>query len=170
MAQIEKTQIDTDENYSERYFRAARIRSPDSDPKESEATLEPGPKNLGSSVSICGFPLHGHGLSPRQSCCEEMQSTIREAKRALRERVSAVLKRIEAGERAAASAQARCLLAAQIRWRTAQWVLFFAPLPEELDVWPLLAEALSAGKKVALPRFVAETGSYEARQILDPRY
>ena len=97
-----------------------------------------------------------------------MHSTIPEAKRALRNQVSTLLKRIEPGERAAASAQARCLLAAQTKWQTAHWVLFFAPLPEELDVWPLLAEALSAGKKVALPRFVAETGSYEARQILDP--
>jgi 5-formyltetrahydrofolate cyclo-ligase len=96
-----------------------------------------------------------------------MHSTIREAKRALRNQVSAELKRIQPGERDAASAQARSRLAAQARWQTAQWVLFFAPLPEELDVWPLLAKALSAGKKVALPRFVVETGSYETRQVLD---
>src|SRR5205085_6670296 len=35
-------------------------------------------------------------------------------------------------------------------------VLFFAPLPEELDVWPLLGEALRSGKRVFLPRFVGE--------------
>jgi 5-formyltetrahydrofolate cyclo-ligase len=97
-----------------------------------------------------------------------MQSTIREAKRALRRQVSAALKRMGLGERGAASAQARCRLAAQALWQTAQWVLFFAPLPEELDVWPLLTEALSVGKKVALPRFVAERDSYEIRQVLDP--
>ena len=97
-----------------------------------------------------------------------MQDTIREAKRALRNEVHARLKRMEAGQRIAASAQARALLAAQALWQTAQWVLFFAPLPEEVDVWPLLTAALSAGKNVALPRFVAETGSYEARQIRDP--
>jgi len=97
-----------------------------------------------------------------------MQSTIREAKRALRNQVSARLREMEPGERCAASAQARSLLAAQTTWKTARSVLFFAPLPEELDVWPLLAEGLSAGKKVALPRFVAATGSYEACRILDP--
>ena len=107
-------------------------------------------------------------LTQRRPYLEEMQSAIREAKRALRSRISTALKRMEPGERAAASARARSLLAAQTRWQTAQWVLFFAPLPEELDVWPLLTEALSAGKKVALPRFVAERGNYEPRQVLDP--
>jgi 5-formyltetrahydrofolate cyclo-ligase len=98
-----------------------------------------------------------------------MQNTIREAKQALRSQVSARLKQMEPGERAAASDRARALLAAQALWKTAQWVLFFAPLPEEMDVWPLLTEALSTGKRVALPRFVAETRSYEACQILDPQ-
>jgi 5-formyltetrahydrofolate cyclo-ligase len=98
-----------------------------------------------------------------------MQKTIREAKQALRDQVRAAVARMEPGERVTASAQARALLAAQPLWRTAQWVLFFAPLPEELDVWPLLTAALSTAKRVALPRFVAKTRTYEACQILDPR-
>jgi 5-formyltetrahydrofolate cyclo-ligase len=98
-----------------------------------------------------------------------MQNTIREAKRALRAQVRAELQRIPDGERVAASAQARALLKAQAQWRAAQSVLFFAPLPEELDVWPLLSEAMSTGKRIALPRFVAETGTYEACLIQDPR-
>jgi 5-formyltetrahydrofolate cyclo-ligase len=97
-----------------------------------------------------------------------MQKTIKEAKQALRKQVRAELTHMEPGEQAAASAQARALLAAQALWKTAQWVLFFAPLPGELDIWPLLSEALSAAKRVALPRFVAETRSYEPCQILDP--
>ena len=44
-------------------------------------------------------------------------------------------------------------------------ILFFAPLLEEIDVWPLLPEALSAGKKVALPRFDAATDAYVACQV-----
>ncbi len=97
-----------------------------------------------------------------------MQNDIREAKRALRAEVCAELERIPAGERVTASAQARALLREQVLWKSAQSVLLFAPLPEELDIWPLLTEALSAGKRVALPRFVAETRTYEARQIQDP--
>jgi 5-formyltetrahydrofolate cyclo-ligase len=96
-----------------------------------------------------------------------MQMQIREAKQALRKHVRAALTHMEPGERATASAQARAVLAAQALWKTAQWVLFFAPLPGELDIWPLLSEALSAAKRVALPRFVAETRSYEPCQILD---
>ena len=97
-----------------------------------------------------------------------MQKAIRDAKVALRDRVRVELKRMAPVERTAASAQARALLAAQARWQAARSVLFYAPMPEELDVWPLLHEALSVGKKVSLPRFVAETRGYEACQILDP--
>jgi 5-formyltetrahydrofolate cyclo-ligase len=97
-----------------------------------------------------------------------MTTEIRAAKSALRKQVRAELKRMTPEERAAASAQARAALAAQVLWQQAQSILFFAPLPEELDVWPLLAEALSATKKVALPRFVAETRTYVACQIQNP--
>ena len=37
-----------------------------------------------------------------------------------------------------------------------------------MDVWPLFAEALAAGKQVALPRFAAERKAYEACAIQDP--
>jgi len=97
-----------------------------------------------------------------------MPSTIREAKAALRALALAAVRRIQAEERVAASARARALLAAQGRWTHARSVLLFAPLPEELDIWPLLTAALAAGKQVALPRFVAQTRTYEACQIQDP--
>jgi 5-formyltetrahydrofolate cyclo-ligase len=97
-----------------------------------------------------------------------MPSHILEAKQALRDQVRAQLCQMPARERVTASAQARALLKEQALWLTAQSVLLFAPLPEELDVWPLLAEALSRGKKVALPRFVAATRCYEACWILNP--
>ena len=91
-----------------------------------------------------------------------MQNAIDETKRALRKQVRAALQRIPAGQRVAASAKARALLKTQGRWRAAQSILFFAPMPAELDVWPLFTEALAAGKRVALPRFVAVTQRYEA--------
>jgi 5-formyltetrahydrofolate cyclo-ligase len=105
----------------------------------------------------------------RRAGPQQMQQTIRETKQALRNQVRAAVARMEPGERVAASTQACAVLEARAQWRTAQWVLFFAPLPRELDVWPLLTVALSAGKRVALPRFVAKTGTYEACQILDPK-
>jgi len=97
-----------------------------------------------------------------------MQNDYREAKQRLRYQMRAALRQIPAQQRATASAQARVLLKAQAQWRAAQSILFFAPLPEELDVWPLLAEALADGKRVALPRFAAAALNYEACQVLDP--
>lgn len=97
-----------------------------------------------------------------------MEKAIREAKVAVRTQVRAALREMGPAERSAASAQACALLAAQARWQIAQSILFYAPMPEELNVWPLLLEALCAGKRALLPRFVAETCGYEACQILDP--
>jgi 5-formyltetrahydrofolate cyclo-ligase len=70
-------------------------------------------------------------------------------------------------ERAAASAAAQALLIGQPSWRDAASVMFYAPLPSELDLWPLAGAALAAGKLLALPRFVPEINQYEPRQICD---
>src|SRR5258706_16093700 len=91
--------------------------------------------------------------------------SIRDSKTALRLQVQARLKELTAAQRAAASAQARQLCAAQAQWQQAQAILFFAPLPEESDVWPLVADSLLTGKVVGLPRFVAQTKSYIACQV-----
>jgi 5-formyltetrahydrofolate cyclo-ligase len=97
-----------------------------------------------------------------------VRNAIREAKRALRERVRAVLKQMPRQQRVSASARARALLESRPVWQTARSVLLFAPLPEELDIWPLVASAMAAGKQVALPRFLAPTRSYGASWIVNP--
>jgi 5-formyltetrahydrofolate cyclo-ligase len=66
-----------------------------------------------------------------------------------------------------ASAQARALLERQGLWGRARSILFFAPIQNELDVWPLLETALADGKIVALPRFLPETNRYTACQVRD---
>jgi 5-formyltetrahydrofolate cyclo-ligase len=96
-----------------------------------------------------------------------MQKAIQQAKHSLRVQVRADLARLTPEERAAASARACALLTTQEVWKRAQWVLFFAPLPTELDIWPLLQDALAAGKKVALPRFALGTNTYDPCQIID---
>jgi 5-formyltetrahydrofolate cyclo-ligase len=97
-----------------------------------------------------------------------MGTTIQEAKSALREEVVQRLKEIPAAERAVASARARALLTEQAPWRNAQTILFFAPLPGELDVWPLLAAALAAGKRASLPLFDRHQKNYTACIIENP--
>jgi 5-formyltetrahydrofolate cyclo-ligase len=97
-----------------------------------------------------------------------MQQARPEEKQILRKQIRGDLIAIPPEERVAASVRARALLSEQAVWKTAQWVLFFAPLPMELDIWPLLEDALGASKKVALPRFAVGNNAYEPCQILDP--
>jgi 5-formyltetrahydrofolate cyclo-ligase len=89
----------------------------------------------------------------------------REAKAALRQEIRSRIKELTPSTRATASTTARDLLVSQPTWRNAASVLFYAPLPDEIDLWPLVATALTQGKLVALPRFSTETNLYEPRQI-----
>jgi 5-formyltetrahydrofolate cyclo-ligase len=78
------------------------------------------------------------------------------------------LKALTPEERAVQSRRAWELLNRQAIWKKAQSILFYAPLPEEPDLWPLLTASLAAGRTVALPRFDAKTGQYVARRVQDP--
>jgi 5-formyltetrahydrofolate cyclo-ligase len=53
-------------------------------------------------------------------------------------------------------------------WQEAKTLMLFAPLPEELDVWPLLGAALAAGKQVALPRYAGTSAEYIACWVREP--
>jgi len=96
-----------------------------------------------------------------------MTTPLDSAKASLREQVCARVQNISTAARVAASAQLRAQLMEQPVWATARSVLLFAPLPDEPDLWPLLNEAIAAGKTVALPAFIPGTNSYTARQIID---
>jgi 5-formyltetrahydrofolate cyclo-ligase len=90
-----------------------------------------------------------------------------ESKSELRRRIRSALQTISPAARATASAQACARLKQQVVWKKANTVFFYAPLPEELDLWPLLREAISSGKRVTLPRFVRETRAYAPFLIKD---
>ena len=96
-----------------------------------------------------------------------MKPTVHDAKAALRRQIRDTLRKMTNPNRAEASAKARAILESQAIWKSAGSVLFYAPLPEELDVWPLVEEALTAGKLVALPRFTANTQRYTTCGISD---
>jgi 5-formyltetrahydrofolate cyclo-ligase len=98
-----------------------------------------------------------------------MQPDIQEAKVTLRKQIRGVLKNISPAAREAASAQARLLLKEQSIWENAGSVLFFAPASNEVDVWPLLEEALNTGKIAALPRFDSAEQSYVACRVQNLR-
>ena len=89
-------------------------------------------------------------------------------KLALRRQMRETLGTLTQAAQVAASAEACALLRQKTRWNEARAVLFYAPLTNELNIWPLLTEARAAGKTVALPRFVAEKKLYAACEINDP--
>ena len=53
----------------------------------------------------------------------------------------------------------------QTQMPSAHTILFFAPLPDELDVWPMLELSLATGTNCALPFFDAEKKIYGAKQL-----
>jgi 5-formyltetrahydrofolate cyclo-ligase len=86
-----------------------------------------------------------------------------ELKNALREMVRAQLEKISPAVRAVESIELCERLKAQIP--SAHNILFFAPLADELDVWPMLELSLALGTSCALPFFDAEKKIYGARRL-----
>ena len=96
-----------------------------------------------------------------------MNATPEQQKAALRQRVRNALGNLSPADRSAGSIQACTRLQQEPVWREATWVMLYSPLPDELDVLPLLQEALLTGKKVALPRFDPARNGYLACQVLN---
>jgi 5-formyltetrahydrofolate cyclo-ligase len=90
---------------------------------------------------------------------------IQESKTALRKQIRERLKKMPAAARIAASVEICSRLREQSFWKNSTSILFFSPLPGEPDIWPLLVEALAAGKTCALPQFNASTETYVARRV-----
>jgi 5-formyltetrahydrofolate cyclo-ligase len=90
---------------------------------------------------------------------------LEKTKVTLRSEIRALLKKFSPEKRAATSVQLCAKLKEQAFFKTAATVLFFAPLPTEVDLWPLLEESFGAGKIVALPRFDSASQSYIACRV-----
>jgi 5-formyltetrahydrofolate cyclo-ligase len=90
------------------------------------------------------------------------------AKLALRRQWAETLGRLSAADRARASVLAGHRLRGQRVWREAGYILFYAPRADEIDLGPLLDQALAEGRGVALPRFDTETQTYCAAQVSTP--
>lgn len=97
-----------------------------------------------------------------------MIPSLTAAKAALRRELRAWLRERSPEERAQASAAARSLLQNRPEWQHACRLLLYVPRPDELDLWPLAAEALARGVQLALPRFDANRGIFQAAWVRDP--
>jgi len=91
--------------------------------------------------------------------------TLSDEKAALRKKIRAALQKISPAAWDAASAQICARLKEQAFWKSAASVLFFAPLPDEADVWHLLEESVAGRKIIALPRFDPADHSYAACRV-----
>ncbi|HTR42599.1 MAG TPA: 5-formyltetrahydrofolate cyclo-ligase [Pseudomonadales bacterium] len=89
------------------------------------------------------------------------------AKAELRTKCRAILKSLSAEKRASDSAKLCASLKQHHSFQNAASILFFAPLPEEPDLWPLLNETLATKKLIALPCFDSESQTYLPRRIAD---
>ena len=89
--------------------------------------------------------------------------TIPDLKVELRSQIRARLEKISPAVRAVESIELCERLKTQAP--SARTILFFAPLPDELDVWPVLELSLALGVNCALPFFDAEKKAYGAKLL-----
>jgi 5-formyltetrahydrofolate cyclo-ligase len=89
--------------------------------------------------------------------------TSSNSKSDLRAHIRARLEKISAAVRAVESIDVCERLKTQMP--SARTILFFAPLPDELDVWPVLELSLALGTTCALPFFDAKKKTYGAKII-----
>jgi 5-formyltetrahydrofolate cyclo-ligase len=94
-----------------------------------------------------------------------LASTHHIQKSELREKIRAALEKISPAVRMVESLDLCDRLEPQLQ--SAQTILFFAPLPDELDVWPLLEKCAAARKVCALPAFNPATQTYGARIVFN---
>lgn len=97
----------------------------------------------------------------------DMVSEKQALKARMRREVAARIACLSKPCREQASALACARLQEKDAWQRAGFVLGYSPLDGELDVWPLLQEALKRGKTAALPRFDPKSGMYLACQVTD---
>jgi 5-formyltetrahydrofolate cyclo-ligase len=90
-----------------------------------------------------------------------------DSKAGLRNKISAALKNLPREKRQTDSDKLRSSLKRETFFRQARSILFFASLPEEVDLWPLLEETINSGKVVALPCFDTDRRIYHSRRVRD---
>ena len=92
-----------------------------------------------------------------------MISSVANSKSDLRQKIREALGKISLAVRTVESMDLCARLEPQLR--SAHTILFYAPLPDELDVWPLLEKLLKTEKICALPAFDDATQFYSARRV-----
>jgi 5-formyltetrahydrofolate cyclo-ligase len=85
----------------------------------------------------------------------------------LRRQITERLKAMSPEDRRAESAAIVRVVENHPVWRAAHCVALYAPLPGEVDVWPLVQSGIASKKRVALPRRVADYDLYELVEVFE---
>jgi 5-formyltetrahydrofolate cyclo-ligase len=96
-----------------------------------------------------------------------MDKAVSELKGTVRREVRERGRTLSEGDLREGSEHARALLVKQKVWEGAESILFFAPMSDELDIWPLVGRALQEGRLAALPRFDVVEKKYRACRLHD---
>lgn len=96
---------------------------------------------------------------------KQMDSFITNSKSELRQKVRAKLKNVSPAKRKSDSEKVCTKLKEQPFFQSAGSILFFAPLPDEVDLWPLLEETICGEKVTTLPFFDADEQIYTSRRV-----
>ena len=86
-----------------------------------------------------------------------------ETRKAVRRRLSS----LDPAWRADASARIAERVVSLDEYRRANVVLLFVPMPDEVDAWPILRDALERGKRTLAPRVDKGGSTMEAVEVLD---
>lgn len=98
------------------------------------------------------------------------EATISELKDALRAEIYSALKQADPGILSQESKRVCQTVSTQAVWCNAKTILFFAPMQDEVNVWPLLEAALLKGANACLPRYLPQKDIYEAARIRNLEY
>jgi 5-formyltetrahydrofolate cyclo-ligase len=90
-------------------------------------------------------------IAQKMGNCAVMGDSLPKQKAELRTRVRQALRALEPAERAAESMAIRTAIRSWPMWSRSTCVMGFLPLASEVDVRPLLAEAMQRGVRVAVP-------------------
>ena len=96
------------------------------------------------------------------------QGDIKTAKKAARANARLLLKGLSAAEREAQSQKAAALFLNSSIYKDAECVAAFFSLPDEVDVFPIIARAFMDKKRVLLPRIVAGSNAMDFYELAAP--
>lgn len=96
------------------------------------------------------------------------QENIKTAKKAARANARLLLKGLSAAEREEQSQKAAASFLNSSIYKSAECVAAFLSLPEEVDVFPIIARAFIDKKRVLLPRIVAGSNAMDFYELAAP--